>query len=123
MILANRSPREYSEIPKRTGTSVCLQAELQLPPTSPEDSPRPTGGSDPGCFQMTTSSLGPGMCDVLLCPLRVESLFSLILRLFKGGFTGPQNQMELVFLVQDPQAGEPGVRPELLTPWGEPLQL
>lgn len=63
------------------------------------------------------------MCDVLLCPLRVESLFSLILRLFKGGFTGPQNQMELVFLVQDPQAGEPGVRPGLLTPWGEPLQL
>ena len=47
---------------------LCLQGELQLPPASPGGSPRSAGGSDPGSFQITASSMGPGVCEILCAP-------------------------------------------------------
>ena len=36
---------------------------------------RSVGGSDPDSFQITASALGPSTCEILWCPLKVESLF------------------------------------------------
>ena len=43
---------------------LCLWGELQLPPASLGDSPGSAGRSDPGSYQMTASSLGPGACEI-----------------------------------------------------------
>ena len=41
------------------------QGESQLSPASLGGSPRSAGGFDPGSFQMTTSALGPRVCESL----------------------------------------------------------
>lgn len=45
--------------PKRLLPVLRPQGELQLPPASPGDFLRPTGGSDPENFHVTASDLGP----------------------------------------------------------------
>ena len=60
-----------------------------------------------------------------VCPLRVESISRSFLGLLKVSPTVLQSQMfwGLVFLMQDPRAGEPNVELRPLAPLGERLQL
>ena len=70
---------------------------------------------------MTAFALGPGVCDICVCPLRVEFIFHSPLALLRVIPTGLQSQMfwGLVFLAQDSWDGEL----RLLVPWKELLQL
>ena len=86
---------------------LCPQSELQLLPVSLGGSPRSAGGSDPGTFQITASSLGLGACEILCVPLKSGLSISYSpLALPKVSTTGFQSQTfwGLIFLVQDPQA-------------------
>lgn len=58
---------------KRLLPALRPQGELQLPPASPGDSLRPTGGSDPDNFHGTASDLGPEPVRFCVHPARVES--------------------------------------------------
>ena len=100
------------------------QKESQLPPASPEGSPRSTIGSDPGTFQITASALGLGACEILQVPFksRVSLPYSPPAIPYPTGlqsqaFWGP------VFPMKDPQPGKLYVKLKPLSPWGEPLQL
>ena len=56
-------------------TSVCaprVSSRCLLPL---QQTQRSAGGSDPGSFQITASSLGLRACGFCVCPLRVKSLF------------------------------------------------
>ena len=126
MALANTNAHVVEGTPKN-GCRQCLcpQGELQLLPASLEDSPRSAGRSNPGFYQMTAFALGPGACEILCVPFKNEvSLSPSPLGLLKVNLTGLQSKMlwRLVFLMQDPWAGEPdvGLRPH--SALGEPLQ-
>ena len=84
----------------------CLypQGEVQLPPPSLGGSPRSAAASDPGCFQIIASALGPGACEILYAPLRVESTSHGPLTLPKLSPASSQGQWlwGLIFLVQTP---------------------
>ena len=54
--------------------SLCPQGEFQLSPASLGDSPKSTGKSKPGSFQITASSLGPGN---FVCTLKSRVSISL----------------------------------------------
>ena len=88
------------------------EGKLQLPPDSLGYSPRSAGGSDPGSFQITSSALGPGACEILCASFesRVSISYS-PLALPKVSLTGHYSQTsgELVFPKQDPQVGDPSV--------------
>ena len=92
----------------------CLysQGELHLPSVSPGDSPRSASGSDPESFQITASFLGPGMYEILCGPFKSGvSISHSPLTLPKVRPDGFQSQTfwGLIFMVQNPQAGEPSV--------------
>ena len=90
-----------------------------------EGSPRLASGSEPGSFQIIASALGLGRVRFCMCPLRVESLFptALWLSCTQAPLPSSPDAWGLVFLVLEPQAGEPNVGLRPLVPWGEPLQL
>ena len=74
---------------------------------------------------MTAFALGPGVPEVLcVCPLKVKSISPSSLGTSKLSLSGLQSQMlwGLIFLVQDPQAGDSYMQLRTLTPGGEPLQ-
>ena len=105
---------------------LCPQGELQLLPVSPRDSPRSTGRSDPGSFQIIASVLCPWACEILCAPFKSGvSISHSPLGLPKVSPAGLQSQTfwGLIFLVQVPQAGDHDVGFRCLAPWGEPLQL
>ena len=98
---------------------LCPHGELQLPPAYLGNSPRLTGRFDPGSYQITASALGPRVCEILSVPFKSEVSISpsplgpskvspadLRIQMFWG----------LVFLIQDPCAGEPNVGLRSLTP-------
>ena len=58
---------------------LCPWSELQSPPTSLGDSPRPAGRSGPASYQIIAFDLGPRACEILCEPLRVKSLFPPVL--------------------------------------------
>ena len=104
---------------------LCPQGELQLLPTSLEESSRSAGRSDSGAYEITAWSWYPRVCEILCAPFKSEvSISSNSLGLSKVSPTGLQSQMlwGLIFLVQNPQAGEPDMGLSPLTPLGEPLQ-
>ena len=70
------------------GQCLCPQHELHFTPASPGDSPRSAGRSDPGSFQITTSALGPGACDIFWVSISHSSP-----ELLKVSPTGLQTQM------------------------------
>ena len=74
MVLASSSIPTVEQA-SQNGCNHCPQSELHLPPASPGESPRSSVRSNPGSFQITASTLGPRAYEILLCPLRVESLF------------------------------------------------
>ena len=43
---------------------LCPQVKLQLPPANLVDSPGSAGRSDPGSYQVTVYSLGPGTHEI-----------------------------------------------------------
>ena len=105
---------------------LCPQGEPQLPPASLGVSPRSVSGYDPGSFQITASVLGLRMCEVLSAPFKSRVSVSYNpMALPYARPSGLQSQAfcGLVFLVQDPRAGESDEGTRLLTLWGEPLQL
>ena len=81
-------------------------------------------GHDPGFYQVITSALGPRACEILYA-LFVKSFPPRPLKLLKVSPAGLQSQMlwGLLFLLQDPKAGETNVGLKPLTPLGESLQL
>ena len=100
------------------------QGEPQPPPTSPGDSPRPAGRSGPVSYRIIAFALGPIVREILCMPFKSEvSISCSPLGLLKLSPTVLQSQMlwGLLFLVQDPWAGEPDVGLRSLTPVGEPL--
>ena len=89
------------------------QGELHLPPISLGSSPILAGRSDPGSFQITSSSLSPGACEILCMPLKTGVLISHSpLALWEVIPTGLQSQLfwGLIFPVQAPWAEDPDVR-------------
>ena len=105
---------------------LCPQGELKLPLASPGDSPKSAGCSDPGSFQIIASALCPGVCEILCAPFKNRvSIFHSTLALSRVSPAGLQSQMfwGLIFLVQDPQTGEPNVGFRPFAPWRGPLQL
>lgn len=92
-----------NKLPKMAATSVCVP-RVRYSGLLPLQEALQASGCDPGFFQITASSLGPGKCEILY-------------ELFESGFcisstplgllevipAGLQSQMlwELVFLVQD----------------------
>ena len=104
---------------------LCLQGELQPPPTSPGDSSRPAGRSGPGSYQITAFALGPRVHEILCAPFKSEvSYFPSPVGLLQLSPAGFQSQMlwGLILLVLDLQTGEPDVGLRTLTAVGEPLQ-
>ena len=95
-------------------------------PTSPGDSPRPAGRSGPGSYQSIAFALHPGEWEILCTPFKSEVSISPspvgLLRLSPAGL---QSQMlwGLIFLVLDPQVGEPDVGLRTLTPVREPCNI
>ena len=90
------------------------------------DSPRSASGSDPGSFQTTASALGPGVCEILWVPFKSGVAIShSSLTLWKVSPAGFQSQTfwGLIFLVQDPWAGDLSVGLRPLAPWEEALQF
>ena len=65
--------------PKWLHQCFCPQTELWLPPASLAGSLISTSGSDPGFFQMTTSALDPGPCEILCAAFEDGSLFPMII--------------------------------------------
>ena len=106
--------------------ALCPQWESQLPPASLGGSPRSESVSNSSSFQVTASALGFGMYEVLCAPFKcwVSVSYSPLALLYTSP-TGLENQMfeGLIFLVQDPWAGEPDEWLRPLTPLREPLQL
>ena len=78
----------------------CPQSELQLHVAFHGDSPRWACRSDPGCYQITASFLGPRSCETLCTPLKSGEV---PLALLKVSPTGLQSQTlwGLIFPVQD----------------------
>ena len=90
------------------------QSERQLPVAFHGDSPRWACRSDPGCYQITASFLGPRSCETLCTPLKSEEV---PLALLKVSPTSLQSQTlwGLIFPVQDCWARK--------TTWGSDLSL
>ena len=84
MVLASPSVDVVEQTPNN-GFCQCLcpQVKLQLPHASLRDSPRLAGRSDPGCFRITASALGPRAYEILCVPLRVEFLCPTALWVFQ----------------------------------------
>ena len=85
-----------------------------------------SSGSDPDFFQITSSALGPGVCEILCVSFKSQVCISQSsLALLKISPTGLKRQTFWVFIssAQDSMAGEPSIGLELLTLWGESLQL
>ena len=102
------------------------QGELQLFSASLGVSPRSSGGSDPGSFQITASALAPGVCEILCASFKSgTSISHSPLALPKVIHARLQSQIfwGIIFPVQDPWAREPDVGLRPLTPWEEPLQV
>ena len=109
MVLARASVILVEQAPKH-GSCQCLcpKSELQLSPSTPGGSPRSSGGSDPGSFQVTASALDPGAGEILCVTFTNRvSIFYSPLAFLKVSPTGLQSQAfwGLVFLVQDPRLG------------------
>ena len=105
---------------------LCPWGELQLPPASLGGSPGSVGGSDPGSFQITASSLCLGGCEILCAPFKSgDSISYSPLALPKVSPVGLQSEkfQGLILPVQEPWTGEHNVGPGPLAPWREPLQL
>ena len=100
------------------------QDDTQLLPAFLGDSPGSVGRSDPGSYQITASAWVPEHVRFYVHPLTVKSFFPSSFALLKVSPTGLQSQVfwKLIFLVQDPWAGEPDVELRSLTLWGVPLQ-
>ena len=73
MVPANTNVHMVEGAPKN-GCHQCLwpQGELQLPPASLGDSPRPTGRSVPGSYQVMAFILGPGVCEIFCALFKSE---------------------------------------------------
>lgn len=111
-----------AELPKKAATRVYIPR--LRPPASLRATSSSTGGSDPGFFQSTSSSLGLRACETVYAPFSSRvSVSQSPTALQKASPTGLQSQLSwgLVLLVQD--LWEPNVGPGFLTPWWEPLQL
>ena len=122
MALANSSVHMVKGAPQN-GCCQCLcpQGELQLLSASLSSADR----SDTGSSQITASALSPGVCDILCAPFKSKiSIFPSPLGFLKVSSTLLQSQIlwELIFPLQEPQAGEPNMRLRPLTPLEEPLQ-
>ena len=105
-------------------TTLSSSSLIRLPPTSLRGSPRPAGRSGPGSYQITAFALGI-VYEILFAPFKSDTSISpRPVGLPKLSPTGLQSQMlwGIIFLVQDPQAGEPNVGLRTLTPLGEPLR-
>lgn len=53
-----------------------------------QHSPRSSSGYDPGSFQIIASALGPRVCEIFVCPLRVESVSPCLSSLLTEGRGG-----------------------------------
>ena len=71
MVLVSINVLMVNKLPKTDCYKcLCPQSEPHLPFTSPGSSPRLAGGSDPGFFQITVSTLGPEACEILCMPFK-----------------------------------------------------
>ena len=98
----------------------------RVPPAAPGDSPRSAGWSDPGTCQDYCFCSGSRSVRFCVHPFKSEdSISPSPLGLPKLSLAALQSQMlrGLVFLVQDPWAGEPNMGLRTLTTLGELLQL
>ena len=82
---------------------------MQLLPAFLGYSPGSVGRSDPGSYQITASAWVPEHVRFYVHPLTVKSFFPSSFALLKVSPAGLQSQVfwRLIFLVQDPWAGEP----------------
>lgn len=120
-----RSWRKWAKTSATTNVShyvchycPCSQGELQLPLTSPGDSPRPEVRSDTGSYQITFFTLGHNVPEILWVLLKSGvSIFPSPIGVLQLNPVGLQNQMlwRLIFLCQTPSL-------EKLT-WGSELLL
>ena len=104
---------------------LCPHGNSSHSSASPGDSPRPAGGSSPGSYQVTAFALRPSVHEALCVPFESKvSISPSPVGLLQLSPIGLQSQMlwGLVFLVPDPQAGEPDMELRTLIPVGEPLQ-
>lgn len=65
-----------------------MQSDVQLSPAFQGDSSRSAVGSDAGSFQIIASALGPRVCEIFVCPLRVESVSPCLSSLLTEGRGG-----------------------------------
>lgn len=108
-----------------TTTTCPTQGESQLPPASPECSPRSASWSDPGSFQINAFVLSLEACEILHVPFKRGILFSTDLQLshtrvllaFKARCSGGSSSLGKTLRLGSPvQSSDPHY-------WGEPLQL
>ena len=99
-----------------------LVSKCWPPLGSPGDSPRPTGRSGPGSYEVTAFSLALGAHMTLCAPSKSGvSVYSSPVELLCLSPTGLQSQMlwGLLLLMPDPWAWEPDMRLRTLTPVGD----
>ena len=102
----------------------CPHSEPQLPPTTPEGSPRPSGWSGPGSYEVNALSLGPGAHETLCAPFKNDiSVSPIPVEFLRSSPTGLQSQMlwGLLLTMPEPPTGEPDMGLKMLTPVEEPL--
>ena len=102
--------------------SVCVpRVSCSCPLPLLGDCPRPAGRSSSASYQITAFTLSPSACEILCTPFTSEMSLSLSFGTpeIKPCWPSKLNAVGLIFLVQDPQAGELSVGLVTLTPVGE----